>query len=85
MRKSIILSIILAIAFIATPAIADDIFENTDLGIKVDAPNLIGIGSSGNHNIGAEVSITDMTSSWDEGSQAYIKYTYSGTLFSLGK
>ena len=84
MKKLIVLSIIIAFACIATPtAFADDIFENTDLGAKIDAPNLIKFND--NHAIGAEISITDITQDWDLGSQAYIKYTYSGSLLDFSK
>jgi len=77
--KNLLLSLAL-LAFLSTPVIAEDIFENTDLGAKIDAPNLI---KKGNHSIGAEVSITDITRDWNDGSQAYVKYTYTGSIFNL--
>jgi len=84
MKKTLITLVLLM--FLSTPlAFGDDIFENTDLGAKVDAPNLIAFGSSGNHHVGAEISIFDITENWDEGSQAYVKYTYSGTIFGGNK
>jgi len=76
MKRTLALAAILL--FLCTPLFADDIFENTDLGAKVDIPNVF---KSGNHSIGAEVSITDITEDWNDGSQAYIKYTWNGTLF----
>jgi len=80
MKKLLINSLIIAfiVCFIAALSSADDIFENTDLGAKVDVPNII---KKGNHSIGAEISIFDITENWDEGSQAYVKYTYSGVFF----
>jgi len=75
-KKSIILAIVLTVALIAVPAFADDIFENTTLGAKIDAPNLV--LQKGDHAIGAEISITDITEDWDLGSQAFVKYTYKG-------
>jgi len=78
MKKLLI--ILFAVMFIVggTPVFATNIefFDETDLGAKIDAPNLI--LKKGNHSIGAEVSINDITRDWDLGSQAYIKYTFNG-------
>lgn len=71
MKKAILLTAL--IALIAMPVFANDIFENTDLGAKVDLPNIV--LKKGNHAIGVEISITDITKDWDLGSQAMIKYT----------
>lgn len=65
------------------PVFADDIFENTKLGAKIDIPNIIKLAE--NHSIGAEISITDITKDWDLGSQAFIKYTFTGSLFDFTK
>jgi len=65
-----------------SPVKADDIFEETTLGAKVDLPNLV---KKGNHSLGAELSITDITNDWDLGSQAFVKYTFSGSIFDFTK
>jgi len=70
-----VVALILMVIGIA-PIYADDIFENTTLGAKVDMPNLV--LQKGDHSVGAEISITDITEDWDLGSQAFVKYTYSG-------
>lgn len=82
MKKALSLTIVLLMLSVTT-VFADDIFENTDLGAKISAPNIIKLAE--NHAIGAEVSITDITNDWNDGSQAYIVYTYSGSLFNLSK
>ena len=75
MKKLLILAV--AILMIgAVPVFADDIFENTTLGAKIDLPNLV--LKKGDHSIGAEISITDITEKWDLGSQAFVKYTFRG-------
>jgi len=72
--KSIILSIIVAVAFIAAPSICsgEDIFENTDLGAEVSFPNIV--LKKGDHSIGIKLWIKDISENWDEGSQALITY-----------
>jgi len=81
--KSIILAVLIALA--TTPVFAAnlEVFDETELGAKIDAPNLF--VKKGDHALGAEISITDMFNSWDEGSQAYVKYTYYGSIFNLDK
>jgi len=77
MKKLLI--ILFAVMFIVggtAPVFSDDIFENTDLGAKIDLPNIV--LKKGDHSIGAEISITDITEDWDQGSQVYLKYTFSG-------
>ena len=77
MKKLLILAV--AIMFIVggtAPVWGDDIFENTTLGAKIDLPNLV--LKKGDHSIGAEISITDITKDWDLGSQAFVKYTFRG-------
>lgn len=77
--RSFILAFVLVAALFVVPVHADDIFENTDLGAKIDVPNIVKFNDK--HSIGASISITDITEDWDMGSQAFIKYTYSGSLF----
>jgi len=73
--------------FLSTPVFAYNFegLDEVDIGAKLDAPNLIALGTSGNHHIGAEISITDLTEDFTDGSQFYAKYTYTGTLFSFFK
>ena len=75
MKKLLILAV--AILMIGTvPVFAEDIFEHTDLGAEVSFPNIV--LKKGDHSIGAEISITDITKDWDLGSQAFLKYTFRG-------
>ena len=78
MKKLIIIAVavMLVMSMGVMPVMADDIFENTTLGAKIDLPNLV--LKKGDHSIGAEISITDITENWDLGSQAFLKYTYKG-------
>jgi len=79
-KISLALALTAILTFIVSPVVfGDDIFENTDLGILVQAHELIKLGD--NHSVGAEISITDMTTDWNDGSQAYLVYSYTGTLF----
>jgi len=80
-----ILTLVLALLLITAPSFSAnlEIFDETDLGAKIDAPNLI--VKKGNHALGVEVSINDITRDWKDGSQAYIKYTWSGSIFDLDK
>ena len=81
--RAIILAALLILA--TSPAFATnlEIFDETELGAKIDAPNLF--VKKGNHSLGAEISITDMFNSWDDGSQAFVKYTWTGSIFDLDK
>ena len=64
----------------AVPAIAAnaEIFDETELGAKIDAPNLIKITK--NNHIGIEVGLFDLTKDFKDGSFAFAKWTYTGCL-----
>lgn len=78
------LSIILALIFITTPVFANwEWADEINLGWKVDAPNLI---KKGNHAIGVELSVNEINSDWiNDGSQAFAKYTFSGSILNFDK
>jgi hypothetical protein len=83
MRK--IITFIILISLIACPAFAYnmEVFDETELGAKVDAPNLIQITE--NCSVGVEAGVYDLHEDWKDSSYAAVKFTYTGSLINLTK
>ncbi len=60
-----------------------EIFDETELGAKIDVPNLIKITE--NSSIGVEAGVNDLHHDWKDDSFAFVKYTYRGSLFDFTK
>jgi len=83
MKKTITLLILLGL--ITTPALAYnfEVFDETNLGAKVNAPNLF--VQKGSHSLGAEATIYDITEDWKDGSEVLLTYTFTGSIFNLDR
>ena len=87
--KKILLIAVLLLTVSCIPAFADsipsnlEIFDETTVGAKIDAPNLF--LQYGNHSLGCEVGLTNLFEDWDQSGYAIVKYTFKGSLFNLDK
>lgn len=80
--KGLILAVLLM--FVITPVYAYnfEIFDETELGAKVDLPDLI---KKDNHSIGVEVGFTDLHQDWEDSGYAVVKYTWRGSILDFSK
>ncbi len=86
MKRLILIT--LAIMLLAMPAMATipsnlEIFDETEVGAKVDLPNLF--VKKGAHSLGGELEVRNLFERWSDSLYVGIKYTYRGSLCDLDK
>ena len=82
MKKGLILAVLLMFLAVPVHAYNIEIFDETELGAKIDIPNLI---KKDKHSIGFEIGITNIHDKWKDSSYGIVKYTYWGSLFDFSK